>query len=451
LPPAAPRKDPVARPAEERLTDWRGDVLAFDVERARAQAARCIDCGVPGCRNACPAANRIPDWMQALARGDTAGAAAILDETSALPEVCGTLCPQHRLCEGGCTRSGESPGLKNGAVTIGALEHWLGGIALDTTPSFATSSSKKVAVIGAGPSGLACADRLTRAGVAVTVYDRHPVAGGLLATGVPPFRLDKALLAKRCDRLAARGVRFELGTSVDGEHLKRLLAEYDAIFLGTGAQCSRPVDLPGKELALDALQFLGAVNAGTAARLDGKSVVVLGGGNSAMDCARSARRLGAAAVSVATRAAFRASPREQSAAREEGITLLKDHQPVALIGNGVVSSVQFSVTGKPLKLDADAVIFALGQVPAPPAWLAAFAVALDESGRIIVDAHGRTSHSKIYAGGDNVRGPELVVTAMADGRRAAEGMLRAFSLRGQVTQRMRGLMPPSIANAGAQA
>ena len=481
LPASAPRQLPAPLPAAVRVAGWEEGATAFDPELARAQAARCLDCGVPGCRNACPLANRIPDWLQAVAKGDRAGAAAILAETTPLPEVCGALCPQHRLCEGGCTRVGGSEppdrsfgsihppggasrswggpandlheGLKNGAVTIGALEKWVGAAGLDLPlPAPAAPLGKSVAVIGAGPAGLACADRLVRAGVAVTVFDRNTTAGGLLATGVPAFKLDKAQLARRIARLEGLGVRFEQGVEVDAERFAGLLDRHDAVFLGTGAQRSRPVALPGRELDRvgDVLDFLAAVNAGAAPRLDGEWVLVLGGGDSAMDCARAARRLGAQ-VTVATRGAFRASPKELQAAREEGVTLLENHAPQALTGVGSVSGARLESGGQSVELAVDRVILALGQVPAPPSWLSAHGVALDEAGRIVVDAHGRTAQAKIYAGGDNTRGPDLVVTAMAAGRLAAEGMLESFSLGGRIREQSRRLLPAMPMRATSEA
>lgn len=443
LPVPEARLLPATVPVAARVASWCEGYAHYNAETARAQAERCVDCGVPGCRNACPLANRIPDWLQAVARGDTAGAAAILAETSALPEVCGTLCPQHRLCEGACTRTGESEGLKNGAVAIGALERWLGTAALELpTPAKVAPSDRTVAVIGAGPAGLACADRLVREGVAVTVYDRNATAGGLLATGVPRFKFDKNLLARRIDRLQMMGVKFELGVTVDTERFTKLLDTHDAVFLGTGAQRSRPVLLPGRDLpgVMDALEFLAAVNANAASPLEGKRVLVLGGGDSAMDCARSARRLGAS-VSVATRGNFRASPKETQFAREEGVDLLDHHPPQSLLGTEVIEGARFDLAGVERDLPADRVILALGQVPVPPVWLAAHGVSLDHTGRIVVDGHGRTANVKIYSGGDNTRGPDLVVTAIADGRRAAEGMLEAFSVRGRMKEKARGWLP----------
>lgn len=461
-PPEAPvpRDEPQPYPVAARLADWRQDRPVFDAETARIQAQRCLDCGAPGCRSACPLANRIPDWMQAVARGDRAGAAAILAETSALPEICGTLCPQHRLCEGACTRDGTEGPLRNGAVAIGALERWLGDSMLDDPlPARAQSIGRRVAIVGAGPAGLACADRLARSGVSVTVFERDDVVGGLLATGVPAFKFDKEAIARRRARLEALGVLFELGTTVDGAAFERLLDGHDAVFLGTGAQRPRSVDLPGIALpgVSDALAFLATTNRGHAPDLGGREVLVLGGGDSAVDCARSALRLGAASVRMATRGAFRASTKEIEAAREEGVVLLAGHRPQMLLGEDSVTGVRFEVDGIAREVVTDTVILALGQRPDPPPWLDAFDVTTDESGRIIVDAQGRTSHPRVYAGGDNTLGPDLVVTAMAAGRHAAEGMLQQFGLRGRVRQATRrllsvprGAMQPVSARVGTR-
>lgn len=438
LPAPVPRLSPPPSPAAAGISAWLPEAPFAGSDSARVEAARCLDCGVPGCRNACPLANRIPDWLRAVAQGDRAGAAAILAETTPLPEVCGALCPQHRLCEAGCTRAEQTAGgpLRNGAVGIGVLERWVGAAGLELPPVVpARPNGRRVAVIGAGPAGLACADRLARAGTAVTVYDRHREAGGLLVTGVPGFKLDKGLLARRIERLAGLGVRFELGAEVDGDGFAHLLATHDAVFLGTGAQRPRPVAIPGRDLGgvQDALEFLAAVNAGRAASLAGLRVLVLGGGDSAMDCARSARRLGAE-VSVATRGGFRAAPKELQAAVKEGIRLLTGQVPEALLGGDSVTAVRLAHLGEVRDLHADRVILALGQVPAPPPWLAGHGVRLDDGGRILIDAQGRTAHPRIYAGGDNTHGPDLVVTAMAAGRRAAEGLLASFGVRGRARQ-----------------
>jgi glutamate synthase (NADPH/NADH) small chain len=426
-PVAATARDPVPeRPAAVRVGDWRETHATPDLTRLARQAARCLDCGVPGCRNACPLANHIPDWLAAAAAGEWGRAADIALATNPLPEVCGRLCPQHRLCEGSCAR-----GLMEGAVTIGDLEAVIldqalaSGWSPPVTPG--RRDGRRAAVIGAGPAGLAFADRLSRAGWAVTVLDRNPEIGGLLATGVPAFKLDRALLARRREWLAAAGVELVLGVAVDEARARRLAAENDVLFVGTGAQRPRTVALPGgeREGVLDALAFLAAVNAGRAPGLGGARVLVLGGGDTAMDCTRSARRLGAT-VTLAYRGAearLRASPAEARAAREEGVGFRFGHTPLAVEGDRIARGVRFAVDGGERAVACDRVVLAFGQEPDPPAWLAALGVATDPTGLIRVDASGRTSNPQVYAGGDNTQGPGLVVTALAAGRRAAEALL----------------------------
>ena len=422
------------QPADGGLPAW-----------VRREAARCLDCGVPRCRDACPLGNRIPDWLQAAARGDAAGAAAILGETSPMPEICGRLCPQERLCEGACAR-----GRLDRPVAIGRLEVAVAEAALPAAaraPGDATRRPRRrpgrrgVAVVGAGPAGLACAAWLARAGVPVTVLDAGAVPGGLLAAAVPPFKLDREVLARRIRLLEAAGVRFEAGVRVDAAGLRALLESHEAVFLGLGAQRPRRVDLPGMALegVVEALPFLEAAAASTAGRLAGRRVLVLGGGDTAMDCARTAVRLGAAAVTVAYRGPaerLRARTKEVVAARADGVALLLEHVPEAIEGDTRVSGVRFRTPTGPVTVPADVVVPAFGFEPAAPAWLAAVGVALEEDGRIRVDRRGRTTHPRIYAGGDAAHGPDLVVTAAAAGRRAAEAMLADRSPRG----RLRGLL-----------
>jgi glutamate synthase (NADPH/NADH) small chain len=433
---AAPRVPLPDRSAAERTGDWAETHDALTPEALAAQAARCLDCGVPGCRNACPLGNRIPDWLAAAAAGRWSEAADLAQATNPLPEVCGRLCPQHRLCEGGCAR-----GRMEGAVTIGAVEGAILGRALAAgwTPpgSPAHRTGRTAAIIGAGPAGLACAERLNAAGWTVTVYDRNREIGGLLATGVPPFKLDKALLARRRGWLQAAGVRLELGSELDGARVRQLAADHDAVFLGIGAQRPRPLHLPGRDLpgVLDALGLLANLNAGQAPDLEGGRVLVLGGGDTAMDCARSALRLGAAGVTIAYRgpeSRLRATPGEVQAAREEGAGFLFGHSPIALIGDGRIQGVRFATEGGEVQVGCDWVIPALGQVPAPPDWLADLGVATDDSGRIRVDPEGRTSNPRVYAGGDASQGPDLVVTALAAGRRAAAAILADRAPLGQM-------------------
>ena len=438
----SPREPPPDRPANERLGDWRETQAEPDLTLLARQAARCLDCGVPGCRNACPLANRIPDWLAAAAAGDWGRAADIATATNPLPEVCGRLCPQHRLCEGGCAR-----GRIEGAVTIGAVEGTILDRALASgwrpPAAPARRNGRRAAVIGAGPAGLGFAERLNRDGWTVTVFDRNPAIGGLLATGVPAFKLDKALLARRREWLEQAGVSFVLGVAVDGTLARRLAAENDAVFLGTGAQRPRTVELPGRhrEGVLEALAFLAAINAGHAPDLAGHRVLVLGGGDTAIDCARSARRLGAQ-VTVAYRGAetrLRASPIEVRAARQEGVELLLEHRPLEAAGAGPVEAVRFDTPAGERRLQCDRVILAFGQQPDPPEWLKALGVATDEGGLVRVDEHGRTTNPWLYAGGDNSHGPALVVDAIAAGRRAAEAVLAGSSPAGRLQHHVTGL------------
>lgn len=435
---AAPRREPEARPAAERGSDFKEICVAPSVAQIAEQAARCLDCGVPGCRNACPLANRIPDWLQAAAHGDIFTAAAIAHETSPMPEVCGRLCPQHRLCEGGCTLAQPDRYQGHNAVTIGAIERSVTDLALAQgwqPPAPAKPRRESVAVIGAGPAGLACAERLARAGVAVTVYDREPCIGGLLASGVPSFKLEPAVLKRREAVLRALGIEFVLGVEVDAHRVSALRARHAAVFIGTGAQRPRAVDLPGQNLdgVHEGLAFLRAVKVGSV-NLHGRRVVVLGGGDTAMDCARSAVRLGAT-VTVAyrgTEVKLRASPREAKAAREEGVSFLYEHMPIAVDGIEHVTGLGCVTPVGEQRLDCDTVILAFGFVADPPAWLETLGVSTDEAGRIRIDAQGRTSQPFVYAGGDNTHGPDLVVTALAAGRRAAEAILGDIGVQGRL-------------------
>ncbi|MBI5040740.1 MAG: FAD-dependent oxidoreductase [Gammaproteobacteria bacterium] len=435
-----PRREPEARPAVERRNDWQEIYQRPSIAQIVEQSARCLDCGVPGCRNACPLSNRIPDWLKAAARGDVIAAAEIAHETSPLPEVCGRLCPQQRLCEGGCTLA--HPSLHHGnAVTIGAIERAITDHALEQgwQPAGLTKSKlgsakrrrESVAVIGAGPAGLACAERLARAGIAVSVYDREPRIGGLLASGVPSFKLEPAVLDRRESALRALGIEFALGVEVDAARIRALRTRHAAVFIGTGAQRPRTVNLPGQNLAgvHEGLAFLRAVKTGEI-DLTGHRVLVLGGGDTAMDCVRSALRLGAEATVVyrGTETQLRASKREAKAAREEGARFVFEHRPLAIEGDAQVRGVRFATADGKQLLHCDLVILAFGFVADPPAWLAAIEVETDAQGRIRIDTQGRTSQPKIFAGGDNTHGPDLVVTALASGRRAAEAMLTEFGI-----------------------
>ncbi len=367
-----PRTEPSHRPPPLRLRDWKEAEESLPDKALQLQAERCLDCGVPGCRNACPLGNFIPDWLEAAARGDWVAAGDLAHANSPLPEVCGRICPQHRLCEGACTR-----GQIDAAVTIGAVEHTVAERALDAGWQPVKPKhwiGRKVAVIGAGPAGLSCAERLNRAGVEVTVYDLLDKIGGLLQTGVPAFKLDKASLAQRQALLEKAGICFMLGTPVDSSVLSCLLDQTDAIFLGLGAQKPRSIGLVGETLpgVEQALSWLEKINNGDRPSLTGQRVLIIGGGDTAMDCARSALRLGAQ-VNVAYRGPeerLRASPKEIALAREEGARFLFNHVPLECEGNSKIESVRFETSDGVAVIETEQVILALGQQPSPPACLA---------------------------------------------------------------------------------
>ncbi|AWV08843.1 FAD-dependent oxidoreductase [Marilutibacter maris] len=467
LPREMPRRIPLAL---RRDGDWGELYGRFNDEAARHQAGRCLDCGNPYCSWKCPLHNYIPNWLE-LAREDRVHEAATLcHETNPLPEICGRVCPQDRLCEGSCTLDDGF-----GAVTIGAVEKYIvdRAVADGWRPDLSrvVATGQRVAVIGAGPAGLSCADRLARAGIEAVVHDRYEQIGGLLQFGIPSFKLDKSVVQTRREILEGMGVRFRLGVEVGRDlSLDALLDEYDAVFLGLGSYRYTDGGLPGQDLAgvLPALPFLvqngrvvggvqpqGRPIAGWEDRIElpdlkGRRVVVLGGGDTGMDCVRSAIRLGAAEVTCAYRrdeANMPGSAREVGNAREEGVRFLFNRQPLELVGrDGRVNGVRVvetrmgapdangrqraePVEGSESTLAADVVIIAFGFRPDAPDWLAAHGIELEDDGRIRTSgergAHPyQTAHPRVFAGGDAVRGADLVVTAAFEGREAAGGIAR---------------------------
>jgi glutamate synthase (NADPH/NADH) small chain len=464
-----PRRMPKAVPVELRVVGWQEIYGGFESHGAAEQAGRCLDCGNPYCEWKCPVHNYIPNWLALVREGRLFEAAALAHETNPLPEICGRICPQDRLCEGACT-------LETGfeSVTIGALEKYIVDEAFKQgwrpDLSQVRATGKRVAIVGAGPAGLAAADRLARAGIEPHIFDRYEEIGGLLTFGIPPFKLEKRVIATRRGVLEAMGVRFHLGVEVGGDvRSNELVDEYDALFLGLGAYRYVDAKLPGQDLpgVHPALPFLvgngrrvlgGAGHAvagwsGPAPLPDlrGKRVVVLGGGDTGMDCVRTSIRLGAAKVTCIYRrdaADMPGSKREVANAREEGVEFLFNRTPLAIEGTDSVRRVlvQRTQPGPPDErgrreavpvlggedaINADVVIIAFGFRASPPEWLASLGVETEPSGLVRVDGSGRlayqTSNPKVFAGGDMVRGADLVVTAVADGRDAANaiaGMLR---------------------------
>ncbi|MEO6172924.1 MAG: FAD-dependent oxidoreductase [Arenimonas sp.] len=446
-----PRKMPKEIPSQLRIHGWDEIYGSFDSAGASAQAGRCLDCGNPYCEWKCPVHNYIPNWLKLIQENRLFEAATLAHETNPLPEVCGRVCPQDRLCEGACT-------LNTGfeSVTIGSIEKYIVDEAFkqgwrpDLSKVIATG--KRVAVIGAGPAGLACADRLARAGIEAHVFDRYEEIGGLLTFGIPPFKLEKHVMATRRQVLEAMGVQFHLRTDIGKDiSFEKILADYEAVFVGSGCYTAVDAKLPGQDLPgrLEALPFLIAnarqilesdIKSDISLELKGKNVVVLGGGDTAMDCVRTSIRLNAASVTCVYRrneASMPGSRREVGNARDEGVQFLFNHAPVAIEGmdkvNGVrlLETQKINASGKERSefsaiatnekiLEADVVITAFGFRPSPASWLQQHGVTLQESGRIEVSnaLPYQTSNPKIFAGGDNVRGADLVVTAVHDGRDA---------------------------------
>lgn len=458
----APRGEPDKLTPQERAGNFREIYLPFSEEQAQREASRCLKCGEHSiCEWTCPLHNHIPQWVERVKAGDIEGAVALSHQTNCLPEITGRVCPQDRLCEGACTVRDTS-----GSVTIGNIERYISDQALAKgwrpDLSGVTPVDKKIAIIGAGPAGLACADVLVRHGVSVTVYDRHPEIGGLLTFGIPAFKLDKSLLVRRREIFTAMGIHFELNCEIGRDiPLKTLLDDYDAVFIGVGTYRSMKAGIPHENApgVYDALPFLVANTRqlmGLESTEDepyvntaGMNVVVLGGGDTAMDCVRTALRHGAAKVTCAYRrdeANMPGSKKEVKNAKEEGAQFEFNVQPVELTLDeaGRVNGIRLlrtrlgeadaqgrrrpvPVEGSEFVMPADAVIMAFGFNPHAMPWLQAQGVEVDEWGRILANVESRyryqTSNPKIFAGGDAVRGADLVVTAMAEGRHAAEGML----------------------------
>lgn len=451
------RASPPKRTAEERVADFREIYREFDEATVRAQAARCIQCPTPGCVQACPLHNRIPEWLALTSQGDFLGAATLSRSTSNMPEICSRVCPQEKLCEGSCILTS-----KTDAVAIGAVERFINEYAFRngvTELVQAPANGRRVAIVGSGPGGLACADELAKLGYAVTVFESQLIPGGLLVNGIPAFKLEKHVVERRIDLLARRGVEFRLGVKVGWDvSFEALQAKYDAIFLGVGAQRPKPLDIPGANLRgiVDALPFLIQKNVasplveGEPVEVRGKRIAVLGGGDTAMDCLRTALRSGAAEVTCVYRrdlANMPGSRKEYANAVEEGARFLFLTNPTEIVGNANGDIVEVRCTrmelGAPdasgrrkprpvpnseFAVAADLVLVAYGFDPVPWPEGSAFAqIAVDDWDGLKVDANQMTSLPGVFAGGDSVRGPSLVVHAVRDGRRAAQGIHRWIS------------------------
>lgn len=422
-----------------------GTDAVLSPEEERSEVARCIHCGA--CGERCPLGDRMPRATALLARGRREEAAEVLLASGGFPEITSRVCPTERFCEGACAAEHDGR-----PVAIAMLEKTLADETLKAgwRPDVRHAARRRrVAVVGSGPAGLACADVLARLGVEVHVIDRAPVAGGLLSLGIPAFKLPRGIVARRVKLLEDAGVRFALGISVGKDVAWRDLAnEFDAVFAGTGAARPVTLDLPGADNAsvMTADVFLRAVAAKDwklpdasfpIETLKGRRVSVLGGGDTALDCARTAVRLGAASVSLVARRAkdaLRARPSDLARAETEGVSLLcgRTFSSLSISPDGMLNGLALRNVANPDEpsetLPADVVIVAYGFRPVPDGELQTLGVAYDDAGRIVTDDEGRTSAPKLWAGGDAVRGPALVNRAFADGRRAGLSIATAIGV-----------------------
>ncbi|MCO7247170.1 MULTISPECIES: FAD-dependent oxidoreductase [Halomonadaceae] len=452
------RQDPQKKDARKRAKEFTEIYEPYKPTDAASQAHRCLHCGNPYCEWKCPVHNYIPNWLQLVVEGNIIEAAELSHKTNSLPEVCGRVCPQDRLCEGDCTLNDGF-----GAVTIGSIEKYITdtAFAMGWRPDMSqvTWTDKKVAIVGAGPAGLGCADILARNGVKPVVFDKYPEIGGLLTFGIPEFKLEKNVMERRRAVFEEMGVEFRLNTEIGTDvEFDTLLQDYDAVFLGMGTYKYMEGGFPGEDLpgVYKALDFLIAnVNRclgfekdpNDYISMEGKRVVVLGGGDTAMDCNRTSIRQGATSVTCAYRRDEENMPgsrKEVANAREEGVEFLFNRQPVAVVGDDKVEGVKVVRTrlGEPDEngrqrpevvpgseeiVAADAVVIAFGFQASPAPWFDPANIQVDERDRVKAPEHGQyayqTSNEKIFAGGDMVRGSDLVVTAIYEGRQAAEGML----------------------------
>lgn len=454
------RIDPPKKPVDIRRTDFGEIYHPLSQSQTEGQADRCLDCGNPYCEWKCPVHNFIPQWLKLANEGRILEAAELSHKTNSLPEVCGRVCPQDRLCEGACTLNDDF-----GAVTIGSIEKYITDTAFKMgwrpDMSNVVATNKKVAIIGAGPAGLACADILVRNGIKPVVFDKYPEIGGLLTFGIPAFKLEKEVIKLRREIFEDMGVEFKLNTEIGKDiEFQTLIDGYDSVFLGMGTYkyMKGGFDNESASGVYDALPFLIAninrlmdleKDPKDFISMEGKKVVVLGGGDTAMDCVRTSIRQGAESVVCAYRrdeANMPGSRREVVNAKEEGVDFQFNLQPldIAVDKNGNATGVKVVKTelGKPdaagrrspqpikgseYVLEADAVIIAFGFQPSPANWFADHGIILDEKGRVRAPSAGKyafqTSNPKIFAGGDMVRGSDLVVTAIFEGREAAEGIM----------------------------
>ncbi|MDA9175309.1 glutamate synthase subunit beta [Gammaproteobacteria bacterium] len=456
------RFDPNKKNIEERKINFVEIYGDYNQPEASNQSHRCLDCGNPYCEWKCPVHNYIPDWLKLVNEGNILEAADLCHQTNSLPEMCGRVCPQDRLCEGACTLNDGF-----GAVSIGNIEKYITDKALEMgwKPDLSNRkwTKKKVAIVGAGPAGIGCADILIRAGIKCDVYDKQSEIGGLLTFGIPEFKLEKSVVRRRRKILEEMGIKFHLNKEVGKDiSFKKLHEGYDAVFLGMGTYTSleggfRGESLPQVHKAIDYL--IGNTNHLLKVKqepidyinLKGKNVVVLGGGDTAMDCNRTAIRQGANSVSCLYRRDEKNMPgsrREVVNAQEEGVKFEFNTQPIAIIGNDRVEGVKtiqtklgapdqngrrvpVPIPGSEKIYPADEVVIAFGFRASPADWFKDFNIKINNAGLVEApekqELKFQTSNPKIFSGGDMVRGSDLVVTAIWEGREAAKSIIQFTS------------------------
>ena len=456
------RYDPGKKIPDERKINFVEIYGEYNQVQAANQAHRCLDCGNPYCEWKCPVHNYIPDWLKLVNEGNIMEAADLCHSTNSLPEVCGRVCPQDRLCEGACTLNDGF-----GAVTIGSIEKYITEKAFDMgwkpDLSHRKWTDKKVAIVGSGPAGIACADVLTRSGIHSDVFDKNEEIGGLLTFGIPEFKLEKSVVRRRRKILEEMGINFHLGVEVGKDiNFNNLYQNYDAVFLAMGTYTSleggfRGEKLPGVYKAIDYLisntKKLLNMNSGKSEYINfkDKKVVVLGGGDTAMDCNRTAIRQGANSVTCLYRRDEKNMPgsrREVKNAKEEGVIFNFNIQPIDILGNDKVEGVKtvqtelgetdqngrrvpIPVAGSEKIYDADVVIVAFGFRASPAEWFDDFNIQTKKNGLVIAEEEQKykfqTSNKKVFSGGDMVRGSDLVVTAIWEGREAGKSIIKYIS------------------------
>jgi glutamate synthase (NADPH/NADH) small chain len=453
------RMDPDVISPTKRKKNYKEIYGHYSSQIAAEQSGRCIECGNPYCEWKCPVHNYIPQWLKLISENKLFEAADLSHQTNSLPEICGRICPQDRLCEGACTLNDGF-----GAITIGSIEKYITDEAISQgwKPNISNikKNKYKVGIIGAGPAGLACADVLVRNGFNPIIYDKYEEIGGLLTFGIPPFKLEKEIVKQRRKILEDMGVKFVLNTDVGKDiSFENFQNMFDAVFLGMGTYTYMKGGFPGEDLehVYDSLPYLNSnirnvmkTKNDEFINLKGKTVMVLGGGDTAMDCNRTALRQGAKKVYCAYRrneSNMPGSKREVKNSKEEGVEFLWNMQPIEIIGDDKVSAVKFvktklkktDIRGREVPvivpnsekiIKCDTVILAFGFRPNPQKWFKKNKIKTDEIGRVKVNSlkyPHQTDNPKIFSGGDMVRGSDLVVTAVFEGRSAAKGIIDYIS------------------------